>query len=98
MSEAAQHPVDERANSDVWGRADPTWSMPVPLRRMLVLVPPLLLAGLEIVHPQPDETVQALMDASTWFAGFHVIQLALTGLVGLSVLLLATASDALMPG
>ena len=32
---------------------------------------------------------RALMDASTWFAGFHVIQLALTGLVGLSVLLLA---------
>ena len=24
------------------------------------------------------------MDVSTWFAGFHVIQLALTGLVGLS--------------
>ena len=63
--------------------------MPVPLRRVLLLVPPLLLAGLEILHPQPDETVQALMDASTWFAGFHVIQLALTGLVGLSALLLA---------
>ena len=29
------------------------------------------------------------MDASTWFAAFHFIQLALTGLVGLSVLLLA---------
>jgi hypothetical protein len=29
------------------------------------------------------------MDASTWFAGFHVIQLALTGMVGMSVLLLA---------
>jgi len=70
-------------------RTDRTWPMPVPLRRVLLLVPPLLLAGLEILHPQPDETVQALMDASTWFAGFHVIQLALTGLVGLSVLLLA---------
>ena len=59
------------------------------LRRVLLLGPPLLLAGLEILHPQPDETAQALMDVSTWFAGFHVIQLALTGLVALSVLLLA---------
>ena len=33
--------------------------------------------------------VQALMDASTWFAIFHVIQLALIGLVAVSVLLLA---------
>ena len=70
-------------------RADRTWPMPVPLRRVLLLVPPLLLAGLEIMHPQPDETVQALLDASTWFAGFHLIQLALTGLVGMSVFLLA---------
>ena len=67
-------------------RADRIWPMPVALRRVLLLVPPLLLAGLEKLHPQPDETVQALMDASTWFVGFHVIQLALTGLVGLSVL------------
>ena len=70
-------------------RTDRAWPMPVPLRRVLLLVPPLLLAGLELLHPQPDETVQALLDASTWFAGFHVIQLALIGLVGLSVLLLA---------
>jgi hypothetical protein len=70
-------------------RADPAWRLPVPFRRVLLLLPPLLLAGLEIIHPQPDETVQALMDVSTWFAGFHVIQLALTGLVALSVLLLA---------
>jgi hypothetical protein len=70
-------------------RADRMWPMPVPLRRVLLLAPPLLLAGLEIIHPQPDETPQALMDVATWFAGFHVIQLALTGLVGLSVLLLA---------
>jgi len=33
--------------------------------------------------------VQALLDASTWFAGFHVIQRVLTGLVALTVLLLA---------
>jgi hypothetical protein len=70
-------------------RSDRLWPMPVPLRRVLLLVPPFLLAGLEVIHPQPDETVQALLDVSTWFAGFHVIQLALTGLVGLSVLLLA---------
>jgi hypothetical protein len=68
---------------------DRAWPMPVPLRRVLLLGPPLVLAALEIKHPQPDETPQALMDVSTWFAGFHVIQLALTGLVGLSVLLLA---------
>ncbi len=70
-------------------RTDSAWPMPGLLRRVLLLAPPLLLAGLEILHPQPDETTEALMDASTWFAGFHVIQLALTGLVGLSVLLLA---------
>ena len=68
---------------------DRTWALPATTRRVLLLAPPLALAALEIIHPQPDETVQALMDASTWFAGFHVIQLALTGLVALSVLLLA---------
>jgi hypothetical protein len=56
---------------------------------VLLLVPPLLLAGLEIAHPQPQMNVQAIMDASTWFATFHVIQLALIGLAALSVLLLA---------
>ena len=69
--------------------AEPTWPLPVSLRRVLLLVPPLLLAGLEVVHPQPQMNVQALMDASTWFATFHAIQLGLIGLVGLSVLLLA---------
>ncbi len=68
---------------------DPTWRLPVPLRRALLLVPPLLLAGLEIIHPQPEVNAQAVMDVSTWFAGFHLIQLALTGPVALSVLLLA---------
>jgi hypothetical protein len=70
-------------------RADRRWPMPVPLRRVLLLVPPLLLAGLEIVHPQPDENAQALMDEATWFVGFHIIQLALIGLIALSVLVLA---------
>jgi hypothetical protein len=70
---------------------DPTWRLPLPLRHVLLLVPPLLLAGLEFFHPQPDETAQALMDVATWFAGFHVIQLALTGFVALSVLLLANS-------
>ena len=69
--------------------AEPTWPMPVSLRRVLLLGPPLLLAGLEVVHPQPRMNVQALMDASTWFATFHAIQLGLIGLVGVSVLLLA---------
>ena len=70
-------------------RSDQTWPMPVAVRRVLLLVPPFLLASLEVLHPQPGETPQALMDVATWFAGFHGIQLALTGLVGLSVLLLA---------
>jgi hypothetical protein len=68
---------------------DRAWVLPRTIHRVLLLGPPLLLAGLEYIHPQPDENVQALMDAATWFAGFHVIQLALTGLVALSVLLLA---------
>jgi hypothetical protein len=68
---------------------DRAWVLAGTIRRALLLGPPLLLAGLEYIHPQPDENVQALMDAATWFAGFHVIQLALTGLVALSVLLLA---------
>ena len=65
------------------------WVLPATARRALLLAPPLALAALEILHPQPDENVQALMDESTWFAGFHVIQLVLTGFVALSVLLLA---------
>ena len=69
--------------------AGSTWQLPASLRRVLLLVPPLLLAGLEIAHPQPQMNVQAIMDASTWFATFHVIQLALIGLVAVSVLLLA---------
>jgi hypothetical protein len=70
-------------------RAVATWWLPPPLRRALMLMPPLLLASLEIFHPQPDFNAQALLDASTWFALFHVIQLVLTGLVAMSVLLLA---------
>jgi hypothetical protein len=70
-------------------RADTTWWLPLPLRRALLLTPPFALAVLEVFHPNPDFNVQALLDASTWFAWFHVIQLVLTGLVALSVLLLA---------
>jgi hypothetical protein len=68
---------------------DSTWMLPLPLRRVLLLTPPLALAVLEVFHPNPAHNVQALMDASTWFVWFHVIQLVLTGLVALSVLLLA---------
>ena len=70
---------------------DPTWQINVTWRRVLILVPPLLLAGLEIAHPQPDVNVQAVMDVSTWFAGFHFLQLALIGLVALSAMLLANS-------
>jgi hypothetical protein len=70
-------------------QADTTWRLPPLLRRALLLTPPFALAVLEAFHPQPDFNVQGLLDASTWFAWFHVIQLVLTGLVALPVLLLA---------
>jgi len=66
-----------------------TWLLPRALRLPLLLLPPLLLAILEILHPNPDATVAALMDVATWFAVFHAIQLVLLGLVALSVVLLA---------
>ena len=44
--------VEQRGAFD---RADRIWPMPLPLRRVPLLGPPLLLAGLEIVHPRPDE-------------------------------------------
>ena len=66
-----------------------TWLVPSPLRRVLILGPPLALALLEILHPLPELDAQAVMDVATWFAVFHVIQLALVGLVVLSVILLA---------
>jgi hypothetical protein len=81
--------MDMRHTENQSPSPDRTWALPATTRRVLLLAPPLLLAALEIIHPQPDETVQALMDASTWFAGFHVIQLVLAGFVALSVLLLA---------
>jgi hypothetical protein len=70
-------------------RPQRTWAMPIQFRRVLLLAPPLALGALEIFHPQPDENVEALMDVATWFAAFHVIQLAFAGLVAVSVLLLA---------
>ena len=66
-----------------------TWQLPLPVRRALLLTPPFMLAALEVFHPDPEFNSQALMDASTWFAVFHVIQLVLTGLVAISVVLLA---------
>jgi hypothetical protein len=81
-------PAEESRGTAPFG-ADSSWRLPIALRRPLLLLPPLLLAGLEIWHPQPEANAQAVMDASTWFAAFHVIQLALIGLVAVSVLLLA---------
>jgi hypothetical protein len=65
------------------------WHLPTRTRRLLLIGPPLVLAGYTVLHPQPDHNVEALMDASTWFMGFHMIQLALVGLVAISVFLLA---------
>ena len=68
------------------GRA---WDVSGALRVVLMVVPPLLLAILEVFHPRPDETAEGVMDVATWFLGFHLIQLVLVGPVALSVLLLA---------
>ncbi len=65
------------------------WDVSGTLRAVLMVVPPLLLAILEVFHPQPDQTTEGVMDVATWFLGFHLIQLVLIGLVALSVLLLA---------
>jgi hypothetical protein len=73
--------------------ADATWALPLPFRRALLLAPPLALAVLEVLHPHPDPTVEAMLDGATWFGWFHVLQLVLTGLVAFSVLLLAADFD-----
>jgi hypothetical protein len=65
------------------------WQFSTLTRRVLLFAPPLVLAGFTVLHPQPDHSVQALMDASTWFMGFHMIQLGLVGLVAVSVFVLA---------
>ena len=65
------------------------WNLPHGARRVLLLAPPLLLAGFTVLHPQPDHNTQALMDASTWFMAYHMVQLGLVGLVAVSVFLLA---------
>ena len=65
------------------------WDVSGPIRAVLMVVPPLLLAILEVFHPQPDQTTAGVMDVATWFLGFHLIQLVLIGLVSLSLLLLA---------
>lgn len=65
------------------------WRLPTSARRLLLIAPPFLFAGLTVLHPRPDENTQALMDASTWFVGYHLIQLALVLLVTISVFLLA---------
>jgi hypothetical protein len=49
--------------------AGSTLPMPVPLRPVLLLAPPLALAALEILHPQPDENVHAPMDVRGGEAG-----------------------------
>ena len=65
------------------------WQLSTRTRRVLLLAPPLVLAGFTVLHPQPDNNAQSLMDASTWFMGFHMIQLGLVGLVAVSVFVLA---------
>lgn len=64
------------------------WQPSTRTRRLLLLAPPLVLAGFTVLHPNPDHNVRALMDASTWFMGFHMIQLGLVGLVAVTVFVL----------
>lgn len=82
MSTSHDHQVNGR---------DRLWHLPTPARRLLLVGPPLAFAGFTVLHPQPDENRQALVDASTWFMAYHMIQLPLIGLVAISVLLLADA-------
>lgn len=77
-------PHDSQTN----GR-DRLWHLSTPARRLLLIAPPLAFAAFTILHPQPDENTQALVDASTWFMAYHMIQLPLIGLVAISVVLLA---------
>jgi hypothetical protein len=65
------------------------WKLPAGPRRALLLGPPLVLVGFEVLHPNPEENVQSLSDVATWFAVFHMIQLPLIALVAMSVVLFA---------
>ena len=71
------------------GKRGTLWQLPVVTRRLLLLGPPLVLTAFTVLHPRPDHTSPALVDASTWFAAYHMIQLGLLGLVAVSVFLLA---------
>ena len=80
MSNVQTSPEDRRGT---------LWKLSTRRRRLLMILPPLVLAGFTVLHPQPDESTHALLHASTWFMAFHMIQLALVGLVGISVFVLA---------
>ena len=86
---SAAHPVEHAPSLLGASQAEQPASRLGPGEWVLVLTPPLALAALELFHPQPEQSVSALLDVATWFTVFHVVQLALIGLVGLSVLLLA---------
>ncbi len=64
-------------------------ALSTPVRRALILGPPLVVAIYEIFHPQPDVTAAAVMDVAGWFALFHAIQLVLFAFLVLSIALLA---------
>lgn len=71
------------------GGRERLWRLPITARRVLLLGPPLAFAAFTVLHPQPDDNTRALLDDSTWFMAYHMIQLPLIGLVAISVLLLA---------
>jgi hypothetical protein len=57
------------------------------LRRVVLLGTPLALAILEIFHPNPMGVAEAV-EQGGWFMWFHIIQVALIGLIALAVYLL----------
>lgn len=59
-----------------------------PIRRLLILGPPLALAVWETLHPRED-TKEPVMEIATWFMTFHLVQLPLIVLLAASVYLLA---------
>jgi len=57
------------------------------LRRLILLGTPLVLAILEIFHPQPGGVGESV-EQGGWFMWFHIIQVPLIGLIALAVYLL----------
>src|SRR5918998_5967633 len=58
------------------------------LRRVVLLGAPLVLALLEIFHPERPTSAGEAVEQGVWFMWFHIIQVRLSGLIALAVYLL----------